>query len=55
MSIIKLIEKNISYDPRVLERWGNGDYSMLDKHIPSHVATFLIDKAKKRKNADQKS
>ncbi len=55
MNIIKLIEKNIPYDPDLLNTWEGGNYSMLNKHIPPHVATFLIDKAKKRKIANQES
>jgi len=55
MSIIKLIEKNIPYDQRVFEKWKNGNHDMLNKHIPPHVTTFLINKAKKRKIANQES
>lgn len=55
MREIKLIEKSIPYDPDLLTAWKSGDYSMLNEHIPPHVATFLIDKAKKRKIKNQKS
>ncbi len=49
MSKIILKEEVMSFPPEFLERWRNGDYSLLTSaNIPSYIKQIIVQKAKVR-------
>lgn len=57
MEDIRLIERNLPYDPEDLNRWKKRRRleELLDNRIPGHVRDFLIKKVRNRKEEREKS